>query len=107
MRRMNEKSIEDLLERVKSWPAGAQRDLAQAVLSIEANLERGAYDEPYEPTPEEREVLGQALEQADAGSFTPSEPAPISTLFSPNCNFRIRLQLSYSQSASMLRSLVW
>ncbi len=47
MRRMKEKSIEDLLERVKSWPAGAQRDLAQAVLSIEANLERGAYDEPY------------------------------------------------------------
>lgn len=66
---MKSKSIDDLLERVKTWPPGAQGDLAQAVMSIEAELERGAYDEPYVPTKEEREALERAIKQADSGEF--------------------------------------
>lgn len=76
---MKPKSIEEVLERVKSWPAIAQADLAQAALGIEADLERGAYDEPYVPTPEEREALERALKQADEGHFV--SEAEIKALF--------------------------
>jgi hypothetical protein len=76
---MKPKSIEDLLERVKTWPAGAQGDLAQAALGIEADIERGVYDEPYIPTDEERAALERALKQADAGQFV--SQAEIEALF--------------------------
>jgi hypothetical protein len=76
---MKPKAIDELIERVKNWPPGAQGDLAQAVLTIEAELERGAYDEPYVPTAEEREALEQALKQADAGQF--ASEAEIKALF--------------------------
>ncbi len=67
---MKPKSIEDLLERVKTWPPAAQGDLAQAALGIEADIERGAYEgEVYVPTEEERRALEEALKQADAGEF--------------------------------------
>jgi predicted transcriptional regulator len=69
---MKPKTIDDLIERVKSWPPGAQGDLAQAVMSIEADIERGNY-EPYTPTPEEQEALERALKQADAGEFVTQE----------------------------------
>ena len=64
---MKPKSIDDLIERVKGWPPEAQGDLAQAVLSIESDIEQGVYDQPYVPSPEEREALEGALKQIDAG----------------------------------------
>jgi hypothetical protein len=85
---MKSKSIEDLLERVKTWPASArvkngpasaQGDLAQAALGIEADIERGVYDETYVPTDEEREALEPALKQADEGQFV--SDAEIKALF--------------------------
>jgi hypothetical protein len=76
---MKPKTIEDLLERVKSWPPGAQGDLAQAALGIEADIERGVYQEPCVPTKEEREALERALKQADEGQFV--SEAEIEALF--------------------------
>ena len=37
---MKPKTIEEVLERVKTWPEIAQADLAQAALGIEADLEK-------------------------------------------------------------------
>jgi hypothetical protein len=54
---MKPKTIEEVLEDVKTWPEIAQADLAQAALGIEADLESGAYGEKYKPTPEEAAVL--------------------------------------------------
>jgi hypothetical protein len=65
---MKQKSIEALLERVKNWPASAQGDLAQAALSIEADIEQGAYGETYKPTPEEMAVLRQRMKELDEGA---------------------------------------
>ncbi|HET7851317.1 MAG TPA: hypothetical protein VFK91_01050 [Methyloceanibacter sp.] len=47
---MKRKTIEEVLERVKTWPEVAQADLAQAALGIEADLERGVYGETYVST---------------------------------------------------------
>ena len=79
---MKPKSIDDLLERVKTWPPGAQGDLAQAVMSIEAELERGAYDGSYVPTPEETEILEWRCKELDEGSVQPMSFAEISRVFS-------------------------
>lgn len=79
---MKPKSIDELLERVKTWPPGAQGDLAQAVMSIEAELERGAYGGSYVPTPEETEILERRCKELDEGSVQPMGFAEISRVFS-------------------------
>jgi predicted transcriptional regulator len=38
------KAWDELFRRVQSWPENAQRELAQVVLEIEAELKRGAYN---------------------------------------------------------------
>jgi hypothetical protein len=78
---MKPKSIDDLLERVKAWPPGAQGDLAQAVMSIEADLERGAYGGTYNATPEEIEVLDRRCKELDEGAVEPIGFEEISRVF--------------------------
>jgi hypothetical protein len=78
---MKPKTIEDLLERVKSWPPGAQGDLAQAVMSIEADLERGAYGGTYLATPEEAELLDRRCRELDDGTVEPIGFAEIKRAF--------------------------
>jgi hypothetical protein len=79
---MKPKAIDDLFERVKSWPPGAQGDLAQAMMSIEADIERGAYGGSYVPTPEEAETLERRCKELDEGSVEPVGFAEISRVFS-------------------------
>jgi hypothetical protein len=45
MMTMKPKAIEEVLEPAKTWPEVARADLAQAALGIEADIERGVYDE--------------------------------------------------------------
>jgi hypothetical protein len=45
--RMKAKMLSDVLERVEAWPPGAQDQLAEIALEIEASLS----GEQYEPTP--------------------------------------------------------
>lgn len=75
---MKPKTIDELIERVKSWPPGAQGDLAQAVMSIEADLERGVYGEAYQPTPEEIQILDRRCKELDEGTVEPVGFAEIS-----------------------------
>jgi hypothetical protein len=78
---MKLKSIEDLLERVKTWPEIAQADLAQAALGIEAELERGGYGESYTPTREEAAVLEQRIRELDEGTVKPVSYEDVRALF--------------------------
>jgi hypothetical protein len=71
MAAMKPKSIEDLLERVRTWPPGAQGDLAQAALGIETDIEQGAYGDAYKATPEEIELLKQRMKDLDKGKVSP------------------------------------
>jgi hypothetical protein len=57
-----------LLERVKSWPAWRQQDVARM---IEAMEESGT--EVYHLSDEERLVVDEGLEQAKRGQFVPDE----------------------------------
>ncbi len=68
---MKPKTIEEVLERVKTWPEVAQADLAQAALGIEADLERGVYGATYVPTLEEVAVLKQRIKELDDGTVEP------------------------------------
>ena len=68
---MKPKTIEEVLERVKTWPEIAQADLAQAALGIEADLESGAYGEKYKPTSEEAAVLERRIKELDEGTVEP------------------------------------
>ena len=78
---MKRKTIEELLERVKAWPPGAQGDLAQAALGIEADIERGSYGETYKPTLEEAELLKQRMKELDEGTTEPVSYADIKAVF--------------------------
>jgi hypothetical protein len=68
---MKRKTIEEVLERVKTWPEVAQADLAQAALGIEADLERGVYGETYVPMPEEVAALKQRIKELDDRTVEP------------------------------------
>ncbi|HAH66809.1 MAG TPA: hypothetical protein DCL72_15355 [Rhizobiales bacterium] len=78
---MKPKTIEEVLERVKTWPEIAQADLAQAALGIEADLERGAYGEKYKPTPEEAAVLERRIKELDEGTVEPVSYEDVRALF--------------------------
>jgi hypothetical protein len=77
---MKPKTIEEVLEDVKTWPEIAQADLAQAALGIEADLESGAYGEKYKPTPEEAAVLEWRIKEYEAPS-SPSATRNVRSLF--------------------------
>ncbi len=66
---MKTKMLTKVLERVESWPAQAQDELAQIALDIEAGLKGGA----YEPTPEELAGIDRGLRAAAEGRFATDE----------------------------------
>jgi predicted transcriptional regulator len=53
------------LERVESWPAETQDQLAELALDIDAALR----DVPYKPTNEELAGIDRGLRDADQGRF--------------------------------------
>ena len=57
-----------LIERVKTWPAWRQHDVARM---IEAMEESGT--EVYRLSDEERLLVDEGLEQANRGQFVPDE----------------------------------
>jgi predicted transcriptional regulator len=62
---MKTKQLTEVLERVESWPAHAQDQLAEIARDIEANLN----DIPYEPTEEELAGIDRGLRDAEQGRF--------------------------------------
>ncbi|MGH6736974.1 MAG: hypothetical protein ACRECX_13000 [Methyloceanibacter sp.] len=81
MATMKPNLIEELIERVKAWPESAQGDLAQAVLEIEADIERGMYGATYTPTPEEAEELRRRIKELDDGTVEPVSYDEIKAVF--------------------------
>lgn len=78
---MKPKSIEDLLERVKTWPPAAQGDLAQAALGIEAEIEQGSYGDTYRATPEEIALLERRMKELDEVAVEPIRYDDIKAIF--------------------------
>ena len=62
---MKTKVLTEVLERVETWPADAQDQLAEIVLEIEAAFKDGV----YEPTPEELAGIDRGLRAAKEGRF--------------------------------------
>lgn len=66
---MKTKMLADVLERVESWPADAQDELAEIALELEAGFSGKAYS----PTPEELAGIDRGLRAADEGRFATDE----------------------------------
>jgi len=66
---MKTKLLTDVLERIETWPAHAQDELAALALDIEAGLADGTYD----PTPEELAGIDRGLRAAEEGRFATDE----------------------------------
>ncbi len=62
---MKTKRLAEILERVESWPAHAQDELAEIVRDIDAGLSGGV----YQATPEELEGIDRGLRDAAEGRF--------------------------------------
>jgi predicted transcriptional regulator len=62
---MKSKALADVLDRVGSWPAAAQEELASIAREIEAGLSGDA----YEPSPDELAGIDRGLRDADQGRF--------------------------------------
>ncbi len=62
---MKTKLLNQALERIESWPADAQDQLAEIALDIDAGLK----DVVYEPTPDELEGIDRGLRDAAEGRF--------------------------------------
>jgi hypothetical protein len=62
---MKTKRLSDVLERVESWPAEWQEQLANIALDIDAGLKGGVYD----PTPDELAGIDRGLRDAEQGRF--------------------------------------
>ena len=62
---MMTKVWDELLRRVQSWPENAQRELAQVVLEIEADLNRGQ----YQATPTELAGIDRGLSDVAQQKF--------------------------------------
>lgn len=60
---MKTKRLAEVLERIESWPAQAQDELAEIAFDIDAGLK----DVVYEPTPEELEGIERGLRDAAEG----------------------------------------
>lgn len=63
------KSLNDLLERVRSWPEGAQEELERLGREIESELTDGTYS----PTPSELLGIDRGLAAAETGEFVTPE----------------------------------
>jgi hypothetical protein len=66
---MKSKRLAEVLQRVEAWPTGAQEELAEIALGLEATL-KGA---DYEPTPEELAGIDRGLRDAAEGRFATDE----------------------------------
>ena len=66
---MKTKMLTEVLERVETWPAHAQDQLAEIALDIETTLKAGDYD----PTPEELAGIDRGLRAAAEGRFATDE----------------------------------
>jgi predicted transcriptional regulator len=66
---MKTKRLTEALERVESWPAHAQDQLAEIALDIDAGLK----DVVYEPTPAELAGIDRGLRDAAEGRFATDE----------------------------------
>ena len=64
---MTKEQIDEILNRVRTWPTDLQEDAARMLLAMEAS------DEPLELTPEEIADLEEALAEADRGEFATEE----------------------------------
>ena len=62
---MKTKQLTEILERIESWPAHAQNELAEIARDIDAGLK----GEVYEATPEELEGIDRGLRDAAEGRF--------------------------------------
>ena len=62
---MKTKSLTQALERVETWPAQAQDELAEIARNIDESLRKG----DYEPTPAELAGIDRGLRAADEGRF--------------------------------------
>jgi len=65
---MKTKELSALLERVKSWPESAQRQLADIALEIEQDLTGSC-----KATPEELRAIDEGIAAADRGEFASDE----------------------------------
>ena len=72
---MKTKQLTEALERVETWPAQAQDQLAEIAREIDAGLK----DIPYEPTDEELAGIDRGLRDADQGRF--ATDAEVEALF--------------------------
>jgi hypothetical protein len=66
---MKTNRLTEALERVEAWPSGAQDELAEIVLGLEANLS----GTEYEPTPAELAGIDRGLRDAADGRFATDE----------------------------------
>ncbi len=62
---MKTKQLAEILERVESWPAHAQDELAEIARDIEQGLNGG----DYQPTEAELAGIDRGLRDADQGHF--------------------------------------
>jgi predicted transcriptional regulator len=62
---MKSKRLTEILERVESWPAHAQDELA----ALARDIDDGLKGVPYEATPEELEGIDRGLRDAAEGRF--------------------------------------
>ena len=62
---MKTKQLAEILERVESWPAHAQDELAEIARDIEQSLNGG----DYQPTEAELAGIDRGLRDADQGRF--------------------------------------
>lgn len=60
---MKTKSLAAVLDRVETWPAAAQDQLAEIAVELEASLT----DEPYEPTAAEIAGIERGLRDVEQG----------------------------------------
>ena len=66
---MKTKQLSEVLERIESWPAHAQDELAEIARDIEDSLKRG----DYEPTAAELAGIDRGLKAAAEGRFATDE----------------------------------
>jgi len=62
---MKTQKLTEVLERVESWPADVQNELAEFALELDAGLKDGE----YQPTPEELADIDRGLRDAAEGRF--------------------------------------
>ncbi len=66
---MKTKQLAEVLERIESWPAHAQDELAEIARDIDEGLKKGE----YEPSEAELTGIDRGLRAADEGRFATDE----------------------------------